>query len=202
MGVLADEGAGQAGDGDDSLREGPARSRSTARRSPPIEAITLANQLGGKHGVGICYHLVENRFVGIKSRGVYEAPGMELLGTAYAYLLQLVLDRRARELFDQLSLMLAKQVYQGYGYDLASRVATDAVQLVRAAGDGDDQRFPVQGKHLLRVGDRCAALAVFGSERLDGSDRRIRPRGFGGVLARAVGQRRALAATGQASKKT
>jgi argininosuccinate synthase len=92
------------------------------------EAIRLANQLGGKHGVGICYHLVENRFVGIKSRGVYEAPGMELLGTAYFYLLQLVLDRRARELFDQLSLMLAKQVYQGYGYDLASKVALDAVK--------------------------------------------------------------------------
>ena len=102
------------------------------------DAIRLANQLGGKHGVGICYHLVENRFVGIKSRGVYEAPGMELLGTAYAYLLQLVLDRRSRELFDQLSLMLAKQVYQGYGYD--------------------------------------------------GSDRRIRPRRFGRLLARAVGQ--------------
>ncbi len=92
------------------------------------EAIRVANQLGGKHGVGICYHLVENRFVGIKSRGVYEAPGMELLGTAYSYLLQLVLDRRARELFDQLSLMLAKQVYQGYGYDLASNVALDAVK--------------------------------------------------------------------------
>jgi argininosuccinate synthase len=92
------------------------------------QAITLANRLGGRHGVGICYHLVENRFVGIKSRGVYEAPGMELLGTAYSYLLQLVLDRRSRELFDQLSLMLAKQVYQGYGYDLASNVATGAVR--------------------------------------------------------------------------
>ncbi len=91
-------------------------------------AITTANELGGKHGVGICYHLVENRFVGIKSRGVYEAPGMELLGSAYFYLLQLVLDRRARELFDNLSLMLAKQVYQGYGYDVASKVAFDAVK--------------------------------------------------------------------------
>src|SRR5262245_2737199 len=91
------------------------------------KAISLANKIGGKHGVGIGYHLVENRFVGIKSRGVYEAPGMELLGTAYGYLLQLILDRRARELFDQLSLMMAKQVYQGYGYDLASRVATDAI---------------------------------------------------------------------------
>src|ERR1051325_10899095 len=97
-------------------------------KTTAYQAITLANNLGGKHGVGICYHLVENRFVGIKSRGVYEAPGMELLGSAYFYLLQLVLDRRSRELFDQLSLMLAKQVYQGYGYDLASRVATDAVR--------------------------------------------------------------------------
>jgi argininosuccinate synthase len=92
-----------------------------------LHAILACNQLGGKHGVGICYHLVENRFVGIKSRGVYEAPGMELLGTAYGFLLQLVLDRRARELFDQLSLMMAKQVYQGYGYDLASRLATSAI---------------------------------------------------------------------------
>jgi argininosuccinate synthase len=92
------------------------------------QAITTANALGGKHGVGICYHLVENRFVGIKSRGVYEAPGMELLGSAYSYLLQLVLDRRSRELFDQLSLMLAKQFYQGYGYDLASKVALEAIK--------------------------------------------------------------------------
>jgi argininosuccinate synthase len=93
-------------------------------------AIVLANQLGGRHGVGIGYHLVENRFVGIKSRGVYEAPGMELLGVSYGYLLQMVIDRRARELYDQLSLFLGKQVYQGYGYDLASQMARDAVRRV------------------------------------------------------------------------
>src|SRR5262249_54775120 len=92
------------------------------------QTILQANKIGGRNGIGICTHLVENRFVGIKSRGIYEAPGMELLGTAYGYLLQLVLDRRAREMFDQLSLMLARQIYQGYGYDLASRVATDAVR--------------------------------------------------------------------------
>lgn len=96
-------------------------------RLDAFQAIHLANQLGGRHGVGICTHLVENRFVGIKSRGVYEAPGMELLGVCYDYLLQLVLDRRARELFDQLSRFLARQIYQGYGYDLASRMARDAL---------------------------------------------------------------------------
>ena len=90
-------------------------------------AVTQANQIGGRNGVGIATHLVENRFVGVKSRGVYEAPGMEVLGSAYAYLMQLVLDRRARELFDQLSLFLSKQIYQGYGFDLASHMAREAL---------------------------------------------------------------------------
>jgi argininosuccinate synthase len=95
-----------------------------------FEAIREANRIGGKHAVGICTHLVENRFVGIKSRGVYEAPGMELLGSCYAYLLQLIIDRRARELFDQLSLFVAKQVYQGYGFDLATHMAREAMRPV------------------------------------------------------------------------
>ncbi|MGH2353616.1 MAG: argininosuccinate synthase, partial [Chloroflexota bacterium] len=78
--------------------------------------------------VGIGRHVVENRFVGIKSRGVYEAPGMELLGQAYEYLLQLYLDRRARELFDHLSRYLAVQIYQGYWYDLGTTAALAAVE--------------------------------------------------------------------------
>src|SRR5204863_1699549 len=89
------------------------------------QAVMQANELGGRHGVGIAYHLVENRFVGIKSRGVYEAPGMELLGSCYGFLLQLILDRRSRELYDQLSLLMAKQIYQGYGYAFASRMIRD-----------------------------------------------------------------------------
>lgn len=95
-----------------------------------FQLLDQANKLAGAHAVGICSHLVENRFVGIKSRGVYEAPGMELLGTAYRYLLQLVLDRRSRELFDGLSAFMAKQIYQGYGFDLASRMAREAVKPV------------------------------------------------------------------------
>jgi len=102
----------------------------------PFEAITQGNAIGGKHAIGIGTHLVENRFVGIKSRGVYEAPGMELLGTAYAYLLQLILDRRGRELFDQLSLFVAKQIYQGYGFDLATHMAREALKPVTALATG------------------------------------------------------------------
>ena len=105
-------------------------------KTTPFEAITRANAVGGKHGVGIATHLVENRFVGIKSRGVYEAPGMELLGTAYAYLLQLVLDRRGRELFDQLSPFVAKQIYQGYGFDLGTHMARKALEPVAKLATG------------------------------------------------------------------
>jgi argininosuccinate synthase len=101
------------------------------------KAILHANTIGGRHGVGIGYHLVENRFVGIKSRGVYEAPGMELLGTCYGYLIQLVLDRRARELFDQLSTLTAKQIYQGYGFDFASRMIRDALRPVTELMTGE-----------------------------------------------------------------
>ncbi|MBX9627016.1 MAG: argininosuccinate synthase [Gemmataceae bacterium] len=106
------------------------------KKTTPFEAITEANRIGGKHAVGIATHLVENRFVGIKSRGVYEAPGMEVLGTAYAYLLQLVLDRRGRELFDALSPFVAKQVYQGYGFDLGTHMAREAVKPVTALATG------------------------------------------------------------------
>ena len=92
-----------------------------------LEAILQANAIGGKYGIGIGTHLVENRFVGIKSRGVYESPGVEILGTCYAFLLQLVLDRRAREFYDQLSLLIAKQIYQGYWFDLATQMALKAI---------------------------------------------------------------------------
>lgn len=94
---------------------------------PLADVFRRLNLLAGRHAVGIGLHMVENRFVGVKSRGVYEAPGMELLATAYALLTQIVLDRRATELFATLSGYLARQLYQGYWHDLGSRMARTAV---------------------------------------------------------------------------
>ena len=104
--------------------------------APLTEIFQQANALAGRHGVGIGRHVVENRFVGIKSRGVYEAPGMELLGQAYEFLLQLYLDRRARELFSYLSRYLAVQIYQGYWYDLGTTAALAAVGRMAALVTG------------------------------------------------------------------
>lgn len=100
------------------------------------DAFHVANELGGRNGVGIGVHVVENRFVGIKSRGVYEAPGMELLGQSYATLLQLVLDRRARDLYESLSRQIATQIYQGYWYDLATTSALAALQPITSLMTG------------------------------------------------------------------
>jgi argininosuccinate synthase len=95
---------------------------------PLLEVFRQANRIGGENGVGIGAHVVENRFVGIKSRGVYEAPGMEVLGQSFAYLLQLVLDRRARDMYEAISRQLATQIYQGYWYDLATTSGLAALQ--------------------------------------------------------------------------
>ena len=86
-----------------------------------FQALQQSNGIGGRHGVGIGLHTVENRFVGIKSRGVYEAPGLELLGQCYEYLLQLVIDRRARRIFSPISEYIAEQIYQGYWFDTATQ---------------------------------------------------------------------------------
>jgi argininosuccinate synthase len=101
-----------------------------------VDLFKNANAIAGEYGVGIGRHVVENRFVGIKSRGVYEAPGMELLGQAYEYLLQLYLDRRARELFEQLSRYVAVLVYQGYWYDLGTTAALAGVDRFAALISG------------------------------------------------------------------
>ena len=92
-----------------------------------VNAILKANEIGGRNGVGIGIHTVENRFVGIKSRGVYESPGLCLLGACYEFLLQQVLDRRARRFYDSISSSLAEQIYQGYYCDLSTQMMQGAL---------------------------------------------------------------------------
>ena len=98
--------------------------------------IETANTIAGAHGVGIGTHVVENRFVGVKSRGIYESPGMELLGQSYEFLLQFVLDRRAREFFEHVSRVVSVQIYQGYWLDLATRAALAALEPITQLATG------------------------------------------------------------------
>ena len=103
----------------------------------PFQALAEANRLGGRNGVGIGIHTVENRFVGIKSRGVYESPGLELIGRCYEFLLQLILDRRARRVFEQVSAVVAEQIYQGYWFDPATQSMLASIEPFTRMASGD-----------------------------------------------------------------
>ena len=93
-----------------------------------LQAIAMSNEIGGRNGVGIGLHAVENRFVGIKSRGIYEAPALELLGQCYEYLLQLILDRRTRRIYEPISSYISEQIYQGYWFDTATQACWKFVE--------------------------------------------------------------------------
>ena len=95
-----------------------------------IQVFNLLNGIAGRHGVGIGIHAVENRFLGMKSRGIYESPAMELLGQSYEFLLQLVLDKRLRDYFTYISSLFSKQIYEGYWFDTTTSVALESLSKI------------------------------------------------------------------------
>jgi argininosuccinate synthase len=85
------------------------------KRLSPYNLIQTLNRLGGAHGVGRA-DMVENRFIGMKSRGVYESPGMALLHAAKRALEGLTMDREVMHLRDGLIPKYAELVYNGFWF--------------------------------------------------------------------------------------
>ncbi|MEM9797255.1 MAG: argininosuccinate synthase [Pseudomonadota bacterium] len=81
----------------------------------PAAILTRLNELGGKHGVGIL-DLVENRFVGMKSRGIYETPGGTILLEAHRGIEQITLDAGAGHLKDSIMPRYAELIYNGFWF--------------------------------------------------------------------------------------
>ena len=81
----------------------------------PIEIIKKLNEIAGKHGIGRV-DLVENRFVGMKSRGVYETPGGTILMMGHKQIESLTMDRDLEHLRDGLIPKYAELVYNGFWY--------------------------------------------------------------------------------------
>jgi argininosuccinate synthase len=81
----------------------------------PAKLLALLNELGGRHGIGRL-DLVENRFIGMKSRGVYETPGGTILHAAHRGIESITLDRGAAHLKDDLMPRYAELVYYGFWY--------------------------------------------------------------------------------------
>ncbi len=81
----------------------------------PATLLTALNELGRKHGIGRL-DLVENRFVGMKSRGMYETPGGEIYARAHRGIEQITLDRGAAHLKDELMPRYAELIYNGFWF--------------------------------------------------------------------------------------
>jgi len=114
----------------------------------PVALLERLNEIGGLHGVGRI-DLVEDRLVGMKSRGVYETPGGTLLYAAHSELEQMVLDRRTLALKDALAPRYADLVYEGRWWT-TERVAMDAlVDVTQQRVTGDVRLRLYRGTHTI-----------------------------------------------------
>ena len=111
------------------------------QRLSPFQLLDYLNRLGGEHGIGRV-DLVENRYVGLKSRGVYETPGGTILRAAHQAVESLTLDREVMHLRDSLSPRYAELVYYGYWF-APERYALQALI--------DEAQKPVTGTARLKL---------------------------------------------------
>jgi argininosuccinate synthase len=87
----------------------------SGKKMTPAQVLTKLNQIGGKHGVGRL-DIVENRYVGMKSRGCYETPGGTIMLKAHRAIESITLDREVLALKDDLMPRYARMIYNGYWY--------------------------------------------------------------------------------------
>ncbi len=102
----------------------------------PAEVLTELNRLGGEHGVGRL-DIVENRYVGMKSRGAYETPGGTIMVRAHRAIESLTLDREVAHLKDELMPRYASLVYNGYWWSPEREMLQVAIDHSQATVNGD-----------------------------------------------------------------
>jgi argininosuccinate synthase len=111
------------------------------KRLTPAQLLTEMNRLGGEHGIGRA-DIVENRYVGMKSRGVYETPGGTILHAAHRAVESITLDREVMHLRDSLIPRYAEMVYYGYWYSPEREVLQKMI---------DEGQRPVNGTARLKL---------------------------------------------------
>jgi argininosuccinate synthase len=124
-------------------------------RSSPAVLLARLNALAGRHGIGRL-DLVENRYVGMKSRGVYETPGGTLLQVAHRAVESLTLDREVMHLRDSLVSRYAEMVYYGYWFAPERRMLQAAI---------DEAQRGVSGTARLKLYKGAVTVAGRRAER-------------------------------------
>jgi len=111
------------------------------RKLTPARVLAKLNELGGKHGIGRL-DLVENRYVGMKSRGCYETPGGTIMLKAHRAMESITLDREVLALKDDLMPRYARLVYNGYWFSPERRLLQTLI---------DESQRPVNGKVRVKL---------------------------------------------------
>lgn len=101
-----------------------------------VDLLGHLNYLGGEHGIGRV-DLVENRFVGMKSRGVYETPGVTILQTAHRALESITMDREVTRLRDSLGTKIAESIYYGFWFAPEFEIMRSMVDQTQETVSGD-----------------------------------------------------------------
>lgn len=104
-------------------------------KTDPLELFMYLNEMGAKHGIGRL-DMVENRFVGIKSRGVYETPGGTILYAAHRDIEGIAMDREVMRLRDMLSTKIGELVYNGFWFSPEMDFLMSAVDQSQKVIDG------------------------------------------------------------------
>jgi len=102
----------------------------------PAQVLTKLNELGGKHGIGRI-DIVENRFVGMKSRGCYETPGGTIMLKAHRAIESITLDREVAHLKDELMPRYAKLVYNGFWFAPERLMMQQMIDASQASVNGE-----------------------------------------------------------------
>jgi argininosuccinate synthase len=125
----------------------------------PAQVLTELNRIGGEHGVGRA-DIVENRYVGMKSRGCYETPGGTILLKAHRAMESLTLDREAAHMKDELMPRYAKLVYNGYWWSPEREMLQAAIDATQAVVNGV-VRLKLYKGNLMVVGRRSDSDSLF-----------------------------------------
>ena len=101
-----------------------------------VDLLSHLNYLGGEHGIGRV-DLVENRFVGMKSRGVYETPGVTILQAAHRAIESITMDREVMRLRDSLGTKFAESVYYGFWFAPEFEILRSMIDQTQETVNGD-----------------------------------------------------------------
>lgn len=112
------------------------------------QAVSRANLIAGRNGV-VLKSVLENRMNGTKGRGLYESPGLDLLGTAVKHLLQATVDKDSWELLRFMSSFIARQTYAGRLYDPATQAALATTAKLTDSANGTVDVVVFKGNHIV-----------------------------------------------------